>query len=378
MSSLYIHIPFCKAICYYCDFYFSLSLKNKDELLSALCQEIEEKASYLESNALETIYFGGGTPSVLSYDDVSRLFDCINEHFDTSGCTEITFEVNPDDIDQNYVSALRQTPINRISIGVQSFFDNDLKLMNRRHTANEAEHSLTDIFDAGFVNVTADLMFALPDMTEERLSFSLDKLLQFPVNHISAYNLTIEDGTAFSKFAKTKKIQLPSDYEALSQYQFLTNTLRENGFERYEVSNFARNGCISIHNTSYWKQIPYIGIGPSAHSYNGVSRQWNIANNRKYIAAIKSKSAYFEKEELSLVDRYNELVFTSLRTKWGIDQIALKEMFGSIFYSTFIENIVPFLDNGTVQKIDNNFMLTESGISIADRIASDLFLLSDT
>lgn len=377
MSALYLHIPFCKTICYYCDFYFSLSLTNKKQMVDALCKEISERHSYLESNTLDTIYFGGGTPSVLSGTELSEIFDCIAKYFDISHCKEITIEVNPDDITADYITVLQNTPINRISIGIQSFKDDDLKIMNRRHSGSQAEESLDLLFSAGYTNVSADLMFALPQMTNERLSFSIDRLLQFPVTHISAYNLTIEQGTAFDKFVRTNKISVPNDDEAIEQYSYLTDTLRSHGFDRYEISNFAKNGYHSQHNTSYWEQKPYLGIGPSAHSYNGDTRQWNVSNNRKYLAAIEQGTSYYELEHLSTYDRYNEYVFTALRTQKGISVSAMKDMFDDSIFSYFLQEVKVFIQNEFIAETNGNLVLTESGVSIADKIASDLFIVAE-
>ncbi len=373
MSALYIHIPFCKQICYYCDFYFSLTLKNKDRMVDALIQEINLRSNYLNDNNLTTIYFGGGTPSVLSLSDISRIFEAINANFITESVTEVTFEANPDDLTDSFLQDLRSTPINRLSIGIQSFDDAHLKLMNRRHTAKEAIDCLDRVFAAGFDNVTADLMYSLPDMDIAGLQRNMDILLRYPINHISAYNLSIEPKTAFGKMARNEALNLPTENQAIEQSDFLRSYLAENGFDQYEISNFARDGHYSKHNSGYWQQVQYLGIGPSAHSYNGSSRQWNVSNNNRYLDLLSSGQPYFEREELTMTDLHNEYIFTGLRTKWGVSSQYILDHFGQKQLMNFLATAKIFVDQGFMFQQDYQFILTDKGKAIADGIASDLF-----
>lgn len=373
MSALYIHIPFCKQICYYCDFYFSLTLKNKDRMVDALIQEINLRSNYLNDNNLTTIYFGGGTPSVLSLSDINRIFEAINANFNTESVTEVTFEANPDDLTDSYLQDLRSTPINRLSIGIQSFDDAHLKLMNRRHTAQQAIDCLDRVFAAGFDNVTADLMYSLPDMDIAGLQRNMDILLRYPINHISAYNLSIEPKTAFGKMARNEALNLPTENQAIEQSDFLRSYLAENGFDQYEISNFARDGHYSKHNSGYWQQVQYLGIGPSAHSYNGSSRQWNVSNNNRYLDLLSSGQPFFEREELTMTDLHNEYIFTGLRTKWGVSSQYILDHFGQKQLMNFLATAKIFVDQGFMFQQDYQFILTDKGKAIADGIASDLF-----
>lgn len=373
MSALYIHIPFCKQICYYCDFYFSLSLKNKDRMVDALIHEMHLRSNYLNDNNLSTIYFGGGTPSVLSISDINRLFEAINRNFNTNSVSEITFEANPDDLTIEYLQELSRTPINRLSIGIQSFDDTHLKLMNRRHTANEAINCLDRVFSSGFTNVTADLMYALPDMDIAGLKHNIDILLRYPINHISAYNLSIEPKTAFGKMARKNSLNLPTENEAIEQSDYLRSYLADHGFDQYEISNFARNDHYSKHNSAYWQQVHYLGIGPSAHSYNGSSRQWNVSNNNQYLELLSSGKSYFEREELTITDLHNEYIFTGLRTKWGVNSQYILDHFGQKQLMNFLATAKIFIEQGFMYQNDYQFVLTDKGKAIADGIASDLF-----
>lgn len=342
-------------------------------MIDALIAEINLRKDYLADKNLSSIYFGGGTPSVLSYSDISRLFEAISDNFTVNADAEITFEANPDDLSPAYLHELRQTGINRLSVGIQSFNDRDLKLMNRRHTGSSAVQSLNDIFAAGFDNVTADLMYALPDMNMAELQKNMDELLQFPIHHISAYNLSIEPRTAFGKMARLETINLPTENESIEQSDFLRAYLASHGFEQYEISNFARNGLYSRHNSGYWQQVPYLGIGPSAHSYNLGSRQWNVSNNNKYLDLSASSQPFWEFENLSIADMYNEYIFTGLRTKWGVSSQYILDHFGQKQLFSFISTSKIFIEEGFMLQDNYNFVLTDKGKAIADGIASDLF-----
>lgn len=341
-------------------------------MVEAIAKEIILQSDYLSDRHLQTIYFGGGTPSVLSFEQLNYLFQAIYSVYTVDAGAEITFETNPDDLTNEYLKILRKTPINRLSVGIQSFNDRYLQLMNRRHSGSEAYDCLHRVFESGFTNVTADLIYGLPDLSLTEWERTIYKLLEFPIHHISAYHLSIEPRTAFNKFVKTKKFRpLPED-ESLLQFKSLISILADNAFEQYEISNFARYAYYSRHNTSYWKQVPYLGVGPSAHSYNGSQRAWNIAHNQKYLDALELGNVPHGTETLSLSDLYNELIFTSLRTKWGVDCDVLKNEYSS-FFGYFNNSVASYLHSGDVLFTGENYILSDKGKLIADKIASDLF-----
>jgi len=374
MSGIYIHIPFCKKICYYCDFHFSLNLSLKVQFIASLCKEIAFQKDYLSDKKIETIYFGGGTPSVLSAKEINQIFDEIEKYFDLSNVGEITLETNPDDLSLEYLQALKQTRINRLSIGIQSFFDEDLLLMNRRHTANDAFISVENAKKVGFENITIDLMYGLPNLSLERWKENINHALSLQVNHISAYHLSIEKQTAFNKFHNDGKITLPNEDLSELQYTTLVEILKENGFIHYEISNFAREGFEAVHNSNYWKQKLYLGLGPSAHSFNGTSRQWNISNNLKYISSLESNILNFEIEELSEIERFNEYILTSLRTIWGVNIGYIKNTFPQKYCSIFIAKMERYVQQGHAVQNDASISLTNKGMFISDSIISDVFI----
>ena len=373
MSGIYIHIPFCKKICYYCDFHFSLNLSQKEQFIAALFKEIALQKEYLSVKNIETIYFGGGTPSVLSAQEINQIFEEIEKHFDLSNVGEITLEANPDDLSLDYLQALKQTKINRLSIGIQSFFDEDLLLMNRRHSANDAFRCVENAKKAGFENITIDLMYGLPNLSLERWKENINHALSLQVPHISAYHLSIEKQTAFNKFHNDGKFMLPSEDLSELQYTTLVEILKEQGFIHYEISNFAREGFLAVHNSSYWKQKTYLGLGPSAHSYNGTSRQWNISNNLKYISSLQNNELLIEKEILTDIDSCNEYVMTSLRTMWGIDLQYFEKHF-SHFKPMLMQNAQTYVAAGKINITNNFITIDESGTFISDKIIADLFI----
>ncbi|MBW4890254.1 radical SAM family heme chaperone HemW [Mucilaginibacter sp. HMF5004] len=372
MAGIYIHIPFCKQACYYCDFHFSTSLKYKDELLGAIQNEIRLQKDYLNGETIETIYFGGGTPSLLKGDEINRLLDTVTQHNTVSSNAEITLEANPDDLDYEKVLALRQTPVNRFSIGIQSFFDEDLFWMNRAHRANEAEASVKRVQDSGFENITIDLIYGYPLLTDNKWKHNLEQVFNLHIPHISAYSMTVEPQTALASFIK-KKVYAPMD-EAQSSEQFLVmlNAMEAQGYEQYEISNFCTPGNYSRHNSNYWKGVKYLGIGPSAHSFNGEARQWNVANNAKYTQALSGNSIPAEREELTEQNRLNEYIMTSLRTMWGMD-IDKIDSISKGSSSELIKASEPFFEKGWISQKDNIITLTQEGKLYADKIASDLF-----
>jgi len=374
MAGIYIHIPFCKKACFYCDFHFSTSLRFKDDMINAILIEIEKQKKYLNNKRLETIYFGGGTPSLLNKEELLLILKTIHKTFDVIDNPEVTLEANPDDLVLEKLRELKAVGINRLSIGVQSFFDEHLKWMNRAHSAIESENCIKNAQEIGFQNITIDLIYGMPNLTEEQWQENIEKAIALNVPHISAYNLTVEKGTALAHFVKKGKYKPLSDEKGANQFMYLIETLENNGFEQYETSNFAKQQQYSNHNSSYWRGKHYLGVGPSAHSYNRDSRQWNIANNKKYIDAILSNEQAFEKEILSKTDKVNEHLLIGLRTIWGCDLGFIKSNLSELAYLGFSKELFKQIENKLLSIKDNNVFLTQKGKLFADRIASDLFV----
>jgi oxygen-independent coproporphyrinogen-3 oxidase len=373
MAGIYIHIPFCKKKCNYCDFYFSTNYSYLPKLVNALCTELEEKKNYCDQEIVNTVYFGGGTPSVLPKNELKKILDSLTHNYNINENAEVTFECNPDDITSEKLKDLKELGINRLSIGIQSFDNEQLVFMNRAHNANEALNCVKLAQTEGFDNITVDLIYGLPDTKEVYWSKQVKKALDLNVNHISAYCLTIEEKTVFGNLAKKGKLVPLADEKSLAQFKMLQSELKTAGFEHYEISNFAKNNCISKHNSAYWLGEKYIGIGPSAHSFNGVSRQWNVANNIKYIIALKEKTTYSEVEELSQADKFNEYILTRLRTKWGVVINDLFEIDGS--EKIRIEKTINrFIMNGDLIINEGVLLLTDQGKFIADHISAELFI----
>jgi len=373
MSGVYFHIPFCKQACHYCDFHFSTSLKYRGEMLAAMEKEISLQTGYLDDKRIESIYFGGGTPSLLEADDISRLIDAVAFHFDVLPDAEITLEANPDDLDGRKVTAMRLTPVNRFSIGIQSFFEEDLRWMNRAHSAIEASKAIQRVQDSGYNNLTADLIYGYPLLTNWKWQQNIDRLLDFGIPHVSAYSMTVEPQTALAAFIR-KGSQSPMDEEqSAAQFEQLMERLIAAGYEQYEISNFAKPGQYARHNSNYWRGVSYLGIGPSAHSFDGYTRQWNVRNNAKYIQAIQSGIVPCEREELSTRDRINEYIMTALRTVWGLDLEYVAHSFGTNYYTALRGELQPFVSRGDVALIGEVATLTHRGKLLADRIASELF-----
>lgn len=370
---LYLHIPFCKQACHYCNFHFSTSLRQKDDLVQALLLELELQRDYLGGAELTTVYFGGGTPSHLAVSDLALIFDKITAVFRIAPGAEITLEANPDDLSAEYLTELRRrTPVNRLSIGIQSFSDADLRWMNRAHSAVDAIACLRDARTAGFDNLTVDLIYGAPTTSDEQWRENLRILIEEDVAHLSCYCLTVEEGTALGHFVAKGKAPPVDEDRAARQFDILLETTAAAGYEHYEISNFARPGHYSRHNTSYWLGEPYLGIGPSAHSFNGVSRQWNVSNNARYIRSLEAGELPFEIEYLNPVQRYNELVMTGLRTQWGVNRVHLEALdagFGVYFEKTAL----PFLTAGTLVREGDVYRLTQEGKFLADGIAAALF-----
>lgn len=375
MSGIYLHIPFCKQACTYCNFHFSTSLKQKDELLNAMMLELEMQQGYLEGQPVNTIYLGGGTPSLLSADEINRLFEVMQKHYTTDNLQEFTLEANPDDLTPQYIKSLRNTPINRFSIGVQSFRDEDLQYMNRAHNANEADYAIKAAQDAGFTNLTIDLIYGTPGLTDKDWKNNLAKIRDLQLPHFSAYALTVEEGTALHHNI-TKKAAAPVDAEqAAGQFEILMEQAEVMGYEHYEISNLAQKVQYAMHNTNYWRGHTYLGIGPAAHSYDNKNRRWNIANNALYMKSIldEHKLAY-EEEQLTTTQRLNEYIMTSLRTMWGSDLQKITDEWGTDYVKEIIKSSEEYLDKGQLVFADNKLTLTNDGKLFADRIAGELFV----
>lgn len=379
MSHIYIHIPFCHKACYYCNFHFQASKKYIPQYIEALLNEIELSQQYLYSDGLnkcdiETLYFGGGTPSVLSYRDIERIMNALSKYHSFSQDAEITFEANPDDLTPEYLENLKKAGINRLSIGIQSFRNEDLILLNRSHDANTAFKAIYNAQESGFDNLNIDLIFAIPNLSLIDWERNLETFLKYNIPHLSAYNLTIEPQTPLFVYQKQNKFMAMEDGLATEQYRLLCQIMGSNKYEHYEISNFARKGFISRHNSSYWKGETYLGLGASAHSYNLQSRQWNIANNSEYIRSISSGIIPFEKETLNLDQKYNEYVMTSLRTAWGAHSTIIEQNFGLHYRKYFEEQISKYTINGMVSIHEGVYVLTLSGKFIADAISADCFI----
>jgi oxygen-independent coproporphyrinogen-3 oxidase len=373
MAGIYIHIPFCKKACHYCDFHFSTNTALKAEMVNAIVKEIELQKDYAQNESIETIYFGGGTPSLLEQEELFQLLNTIAKYHSIIPNPEITLEANPDDIYANKLYQWRQAGINRLSIGIQSFFQEHLQWMNRAHSSIQAFNAVTQSQDAGFKNITIDLIYGFPGLSDEQWKKNLENALKLDVKHISPYCLTIEEKTALHHFVKKGLLAPPSEEQGAKQFEYMTRYLIQNGFEHYEISNFAKPGFYSKHNSNYWKGKSYIGIGPSAHSFNGFSRQWNIRNNAEYIRRINASTDWFEKEQLSIETRYNEYVMTSLRTHWGCDLKIIKNQFGDNLYFYILQQAKPFIQTEKLLYNQETLKLSSSGKLFADKIASDLF-----
>ncbi|MBE7696973.1 radical SAM family heme chaperone HemW [Tenacibaculum finnmarkense] len=372
MAGIYIHIPFCKQSCFYCDFHFSTSLKKKDELISCLITELEIRKNELQNELIETIYFGGGTPSLLSSEEITSLLNAIYKHYKVIENPEITLEANPDDLSEEKILELANSPINRLSIGVQSFFEEDLKSMNRAHNSKEAKECLS-IATRYFDNITVDLIYGVPDMSNERWKENLQISFDFGVNHISSYALTVEPKTVLDSFVKNGKYPEPDETEAKEHFDILVAETAKNGFVHYEISNFGKPAYFSKHNTSYWLGKKYIGIGPSAHSFSKTHRSWNIANNAKYIKELQEGKLPNEQEELSEEDQFNEYLMTGLRTIWGVSLAEIQANFKACFKDDLLKSSEKFIAEGLLIIENNTLKTTPKGKFLADGLASELF-----
>ena len=373
MAGIYIHIPFCKQACNYCDFHFSTSLKMKSSFVAALLMEIELRKSVFENQSIESIYLGGGTPSLLNASELTLIFEKLASSFSISPDAEITLEANPDDLTFEKIQELKTTPVNRLSIGIQSFRDADLKFMNRAHTSSEALSSINMCKEAGFTNLTIDLIYGTPGMDENAWLENLQIAFKLNIPHISSYALTVEEKTALHYQILANKIPELDEHQSALQFEMLMAEMKNNGYEQYEISNFCKPNSYSRHNSSYWKKDNYLGLGPSAHSFLGDKRLWNVSNNGKYIKSLEKGILPLQEECLTVRDRYNEYVMTSLRTKWGCSLQVIETDFSLEFANYFKEEIQSYVVQGYVNLDMEVYYLTESGKLLADRIASDLF-----
>lgn len=373
MAGIYLHIPFCKQACHYCNFHFSTSLRHKDAMLLAILQELELRKDYLADKTIETVYFGGGTPSLLSAEEILTIFDKIRSYYRLSKDLEVTLEANPDDLSKEYLAALKTTPVNRLSIGLQSFVSKDLEFMNRAHNAHEAKQCLLNAQAAGFNNITIDLIYGTPTLSHEDWLNNLQTVFDLGIPHLSCYALTVEPKTALAHFVKTGKVKDVEEEHTAQQFELLLEQIAKNGYEQYEISNFCKPPSYAKHNSNYWKSVHYVGIGPSAHSFNGHSRQWNIANNAKYIKSLEQKQLNFELEELSKTEQFNEYVMTTLRTKWGANLAVIEQKWGIEVAGQFEKQASEYCREGFMQLAGKQYILTTKGKLIADNIMADLF-----
>lgn len=375
---LYLHIPFCKQACHYCDFHFSTNLSQKSALVDAICTEIALQKDYLPTKTLETIYLGGGTPSLLTASELGQLFETIHRYFSVASTAEITLEANPDDLTVDKLDQLRPF-VNRLSIGIQTFDDETLRWMNRAHSAVEAERCIQLARDAGFETMSVDLIYGIPDQKRQRRQggiwqTDLQKMLSLDVAHLSAYALTIEPDTAFGRWQQKGKLAALDENLAAEQFEELTKALAGAGYEHYEISNFAKPGQYARHNTAYWQRKAYLGVGPSAHSYNGVSRQYTVANNAQYISEIRRGEVPATLEMLSVSDQVNDYLLTGLRTKWGCSLRELSVLLSADFAKTQANDLQAMYEAGWLMQDGYYLRLTEAGKLFADRVAASLFV----
>lgn len=377
MAGIYIHIPFCKTRCIYCDFYSTTRSELKQRYVRTLCTELKTRKEYLKGEPIETVYFGGGTPSQLTKEELTPIFQAIEETYGLEKAQEITLEANPDDLTEAYVTMLRTLPFNRISMGIQTFDDATLRLLNRRHDAAQAIAAVHRLRQAGFGNISIDLIYGLPGETDQRWERDLQQAVALNPEHISAYHLTYEEGTRLYELLQTRRISEVDEESSVRFFSTLMETLASAGYEHYEISNFCKPGMYSRHNTSYWRGIPYLGCGPSAHSFNTEAREWNTASLEKYIASIEAGTRSSETETLSETTRYNECVMTSLRTRQGISLKQVEERYGTKMRQYCMDMARPYLESGKLEMRDRYLRLTREGIFTSDGIISDLMFIEE-
>lgn len=373
MAGIYIHIPFCKQKCHYCNFFSVASVKWREEFVQALLKEMELRKDYLEGEKVNTIYFGGGTPSLLSISHLALLISNLASHFNIDHSAEITLEANPDDLNADFLSELKAaTPVNRLSIGIQSFFDDDLMYLNRVHDSGQAIRAVELARNAGFSNLTIDLIYGIPTLSDEKWAKNLETFFGLDIPHLSAYSLTVEQKTPLALLIDKGKYAQVDENQSVGHFRMLLEAAKAHDFIHYEISNFAKEGYYSKHNSLYWLGGSYLGLGPSAHSFNGSSRQWNVSNVSKYIRLDDFQTSVEEKEVLTMEQRYNEYVMTSLRTAWGCDTVHIRYVFGRVL-KIFLRNALPFVEKKHLYHEGTKYFLTDAGKLFADGIAAGMF-----
>jgi oxygen-independent coproporphyrinogen-3 oxidase len=374
MAGIYLHIPFCRQKCHYCNFFSVATLSRKDAFVAALLKEIELRKDYLQGENVNTIYFGGGTPSLLHISDIALIIEHLTRHFSIDRHAEITLEANPDDINEEKAKQWKGAQVNRLSIGIQSFFDDDLQYLNRVHHANQSYQAIQDVKNTGFENLTIDLIYGIPTLTDDKWAKNLDIFFSLDIPHLSAYSLTVEQKTPLALLIEKGKYAPVDENFSIGHFRMLQEQMKARDFIHYEISNFAKEGYYSKHNSLYWLGGNYLGLGPSAHSFNGHSRQWNISNISKYIQLDNFHTSVEEKEVLTIEQRYNEYVMTSLRTVWGCDTVHIRNVLGEKFESYFVDNSIVFLEKGHLFRDGTKYFLTDEGKLFADGIAAELFI----
>lgn len=377
MSGIYIHIPFCRQRCHYCDFYTTTQLKRKPELVEALVRELTLRKSVLQQNSINTIYFGGGTPSLLTVDEITEIIATIYKNYQVAKNPEITFEANPDDLSEKQLELLAQTKINRLSIGIQSFISANLQLMNRRHQAQQAIDAVKNAQQTGFKNISIDLIYGLPNFSMDAWKYNLEQVEKLNVQHVSAYHLTYEKGTVFDVKRRKGVLQETREEESIAQFKYLISWAKKHNFIHYEISNFGKENFFSEHNSNYWNQQKYLGVGPSAHSYFIDTRSWNPSNLSIYINGVMENKAIIEVENLSDVDKFNELIITSLRTRNGLNIDLVEKQFGNQLKHHVLHMAEKFIENKKMYVKNNQLIFTDSGVFISDAIMAELMLSSD-
>tara|TARA_Y100000114_G_scaffold157293_1_gene189043 strand:- start:47796 stop:48974 length:1179 start_codon:yes stop_codon:yes gene_type:complete len=374
LAGLYLHIPFCKKACHYCDFHFTQSLRQIDDMVDAICKELVLQNEFLGKDSIYSIYFGGGTPSLLEHHHLKQIMKVIKYEYDLASNIEITLEANPDDLSREKLQAFYDNGVNRLSIGIQSFNNDHLKWMNRQHSGEEAMEAVYEARQVGFENISVDLIYAVPYGDHSIWENDLKQALRLRPEHISSYCLTIEPKTAFGKWLEQGKLYEVEEEFAAEQFEMLIDTLRQYGYDQYEISNFAQPGYESRHNSNYWKDEKYLGVGPSAHSYNGKFRKANVANNAKYLLGLSENKIPFEVIHLSKEDQANEYILTSLRTKWGLNLNHLKNKYGVDLLMVHRDYLNKLSLQDLLYEEDEHLILTDSGKLLADKVASDLFI----
>ena len=378
MAGIYLHIPFCKTRCIYCDFYSTTRKEQRTRYVQALCRELQIRREYLQGEPIQTVYLGGGTPSQLTEDELRLIFDTLQQVYGLQDAKEITLEANPDDLTEEYTAMLAHLPVNRISMGIQTFDEPTLRLLNRRHTAIQAIEAVARCRRAGIHNISIDLIYGLPGETEEQWQYDLQQAIALDVEHLSAYHLTYEEGTHLYQLLQERQVEEVDEESSVRFYDLLTETLRLAGYEHYEISNFCKPGMHSRHNTAYWQDVPYLGCGASAHSYDRSSREWNVASLESYMEALEKGERLYEREELTLPVRYNEYLMTGLRTRQGISLDHLQQTFGTQYLNYCLQMATPYTQNGKLEINDNHLKLTGDGVFTSDGILSDLMYVEES